>query len=56
MYVCMYVCICAWVRYLPTPSWFRYRRDVEILNNYVLDLINKRWALKQEERRAYPDR
>ena len=51
MYVCMYVCD-AWVRYLPTPSWFRYRRAVQVLNQYVLDLIDKRWALRLEEKRA----
>lgn len=34
---------------LPTPSWFKHRKDVEKLNNYVTSLIEKRWALRQTE-------
>jgi cytochrome P450 len=35
--------------YFPTPSWFKFRRDVATLNNYVTGLIEKRWALRQKE-------
>jgi cytochrome P450 len=35
--------------YLPTPSWFKFKRDVKILNDYVTNLIEKRWILRQEE-------
>jgi hypothetical protein len=36
--------------YLPTPSYFKFLRDVEKLNSYVSGLIEKRWQLKLEER------
>ncbi|KAJ1436454.1 cytochrome P450 [Ochromonadaceae sp. CCMP2298] len=35
--------------YIPTPSWFKFRRDVAKLNNYVEGLVTKRWALRQQE-------
>lgn len=35
--------------YLPTPSWFKYHRDVKKLNDYVTDIIRKRWTLRQKE-------
>jgi cytochrome P450 len=35
--------------YLPTPAWFKFRRDVAKLNDYVTSLIEKRWKLRQEE-------
>lgn len=38
------------VRYLPTPAWFQFQRDVATLNNYVTGLIEKRWALRLREK------
>jgi beta-ring hydroxylase len=35
--------------YLPTPAWFKFRRDVARLNNYVTSIIEKRWKLRKEE-------
>lgn len=35
--------------YLPTPSWFKFHRDVAKLNNYVTGLIEKRWQLRLDE-------
>eukprot|EP00428_Durinskia_dybowskii_P071154 CAMPEP_0170399000 /NCGR_PEP_ID=MMETSP0117_2-20130122/23724_1 /TAXON_ID=400756 /ORGANISM="Durinskia baltica, Strain CSIRO CS-38" /LENGTH=493 /DNA_ID=CAMNT_0010655639 /DNA_START=27 /DNA_END=1508 /DNA_ORIENTATION=+ len=35
--------------YLPTPAWFKFRRDVAKLNNYVTSLIVKRRELRNEE-------
>jgi cytochrome P450 len=34
--------------YLPTPSWFKFRRDVQRLNDYVTGLVEARWALRQQ--------
>lgn len=36
--------------YLPLPSWFKFRRDVEKLNNYVLNIIRQRWQLRKTEK------
>ncbi len=38
--------------YLPTPGWFKHRKDVATLNDYVTGLIEKRWALRQREAAA----
>lgn len=35
--------------YLPTPAWFKFRRDVAKLNNYVTSLIEKRRELRKKE-------
>lgn len=35
--------------YLPTPSWFQFRKDVATLNNYVTKIIVDRWNLRQKE-------
>ena len=35
--------------FLPTPSWFKFRRDVQKLNDYVTGIIVKRWELRQKE-------
>ncbi len=35
--------------YIPTPAWFKFNRDVDKLNSYVTTLIEKRWALRQQE-------
>lgn len=36
--------------YLPTPSWFKFRRDVERLNSYVEGLIQARRTLRAAEK------
>ena len=38
--------------FLPTPAWFKFRKDVARLNDYVTGLITKRWALRQQEAAA----
>ena len=38
--------------YLPTPSWFKFHRDVARLNNYVTGLIERRWELRLQEAAA----
>lgn len=35
--------------FLPTPAWFKFQRDVKRLDDYVTNLIEKRWALRLEE-------
>ena len=35
--------------YLPTPSWFKFHRDVATLNNYVVKNITDRWNLRKKE-------
>lgn len=35
--------------YLPTPAWFKFRRDVAKLNDYVTSLIEKRRELRKKE-------
>eukprot|EP01041_Mallomonas_annulata_P012731 gene12731-26816_t len=35
--------------YLPTPSWFKFNRDVKKLNDYVTNLITNRWTLRLQE-------
>lgn len=35
--------------FLPTFSWFKFRRDVRNLNDYVTDLIEKRHNLREAE-------
>lgn len=34
-------------KYLPTPSWFMYRRRVSQLNAFLIDLMRRRWAARQ---------
>jgi hypothetical protein len=31
-------------KYLPTPSWFRFRRNMAALNAYLVGVIRARWA------------
>lgn len=38
--------------YLPTPAWFKFRKDVATLNNYVTKLIEKRWEVRCAEAAA----
>ena len=40
--------------YLPTPSWFRYRRGLAQLDAYVIQLLNERWHARMQgsERKA----
>ena len=39
--------------YIPSSSWFKYNRDVSILNDYMYSLIIQRWEQrKREEGRA----
>ncbi|EDQ87567.1 uncharacterized protein MONBRDRAFT_33214 [Monosiga brevicollis MX1] len=33
--------------YIPTPGWFHYNRTLHELNNYLCNLIRKRWADRQ---------
>ena len=42
--------------YIPTPSWFQFRKDVKKLNDYVTDIIRKRWDVRIEEINASSDR
>lgn len=35
--------------FLPTSSWFKFRRDVKKLNDYVTSIIVNRWALREKE-------
>lgn len=35
--------------YLPSPAFFRFRRAVRRLNDYVTGLIEARWLLRQQE-------
>jgi cytochrome P450 len=35
--------------YLPMPAFFKFRKDVKKLNDYVTSLIIKRWDLRQQE-------
>lgn len=30
-----------------TPSWFRQRARVRLLNDYIIGLLQKRWAQRQ---------
>jgi hypothetical protein len=34
-------------KYLPTPSWFRYRARVAQLNAFLVGLLRARWAARQ---------
>jgi len=42
--------------YLPTPAWFRHFLHVRRLNNYLSSIIEKRWALRQQEKGNRNDR
>ena len=33
--------------YLPTPSWFKFRRDVKVLNDYLTSIISERIQLRK---------
>lgn len=36
-----------WRAYLLTPDWFRHRRRVRLLNDYICGLLRARWARRQ---------
>jgi len=36
-------------KYIPNSDWFKFRSDVQKLNNYVTSLILNRWTLRQRE-------
>lgn len=38
--------------YLPTPAWFQHQRDVQVLNDYVCGIINRRWEVRCTEAKA----
>lgn len=40
-----------WRMYLPTPSWFRYRRLLARLDSYLMHLIEERWKTPREGER-----
>ena len=41
-----------WRMYLPTPSWFQYRRRMAALNAYVKGRLRERWAERQKISRS----
>ena len=40
------------IMFLPTPSFFKFRKDVKKLDDYVTSLIVKRWKLRAEEAKS----
>jgi cytochrome P450 len=38
--------------FIPSPAWFKFKRDVAKLNDYVVGLIKKRWALREQEKES----
>lgn len=40
--------------YLPTPANWAFHQHVKVLNDYISKLVEKRWALRQEEAKAGP--
>lgn len=39
-------------KYIPNADWFKFKKDVATLNNYVTSLINNRWSLRAKEAAA----
>lgn len=36
-----------WREYLPTPAWWTFNSRMRRLNSYILGLLRKRWAARQ---------
>ncbi len=44
-----------WRMYLPSPSWFRYRRGLAQLDAYVIRILNERWHARAKGSERKPD-
>lgn len=39
--------------YLPIPAWFKFKRDVKTLNDFITKLIVERWSLRQHDEETF---
>jgi hypothetical protein len=38
-------------KYLPTPGWFRFRKNMAALNAYLVGVVHERWAARKAGQR-----